>query len=118
MTSQPSQEVQLLLAAEKRATEKVSEARQRKARRLKQAKEEAAADIEQFKAESQITFNKYETEHIGSKDDIAKKIERETTDRLETMQRRILTSKNVILDRLIGEVVGKVDAKLHRNKFH
>lgn len=106
------------MAAEKRATEKVSESRQRKARRLKQAKEEAAADIEQFKAESQITFNRYETEHIGSKDDVAKRIERETTDRLETMQKRILTSKNVILDRLIGEVVGSVEAKLHRNKFH
>lgn len=118
MASQPSQEVQLLLAAEKRATEKVSEARTRKNQRLKRAKEEAAADIEQFKAERQITFNKYETEHIGSKDDIAKKIERETSERLENMQKRILTSKNVILDRLIGEVVGTVDAKLHRNKFH
>lgn len=118
MASQPSQEVQLLLAAEKRATEKVSEARSRKTQRLKRAKEEAAADIEQFKAERQITFNKYETEHIGSKDDIAKKIERETTDRLETMQKRILTTRNVILERLTSEVVGSVEAKLHRNKFH
>ena len=42
MSSQHSQEVQLLLTAEKRASEKVSEARKRKARRLKQAKEEAA----------------------------------------------------------------------------
>lgn len=111
-----SQEVQLLLAAEKRATEKVSEARKRKAQRLKKAKEEAAADIEQFKSERQITFNKYETEHIGSHDDIAKKIERETTDKLETMNKRIQTTRPTILDRLIGEVVNSVDPQLHRNK--
>lgn len=116
MASQPSQEVQLLLAAEKRASEKVSEARKRKAQRLKKAKEEAAADIEQFKAERQITFNRYETEHMGSKDDIAKKIDRETTEKLDTMQKRIHTTRQVILQRLIGEVVGSVDAKLHRNK--
>lgn len=117
MTShQPSQEVQLLLAAEKRASERVSEARKRKAQRLKKAKEEAAADIEQFKAERQITFNKYETEHMGSKDDIAKKIERETTEKLETMGKRIQNTRHVILERLIGEVVQNVSPKMHRNK--
>lgn len=116
MASTQSQEVQLLLAAEKRATEKVSEARKRKAQRLKRAKEEAAADIEQFKGERQITFNKYETEHIGSHDDVAKKIERETTEKLDGMNKRIHTTRSTILDRLIGEVVGSVDAKLHRNK--
>lgn len=116
MASQPSQEVQLLLAAEKRALEKVSEARKRKAMRLKKAKEEAAADIEQFKAERQITFNKYETEHIGSKDDVAKRIDRETVEKLETMQKRIQTTRGHILERLIGEVVGSVEAKMHRNK--
>lgn len=116
MASSPSQEVQQLLNAEKRATEKVSEARKRKAQRLKKAKEEAAADIEQFKGERQISFSKYEIDHMGSKDDIAKKIERETSERLETMQKRISTSRGVILDRLIGEVVSSVDAKLHRNK--
>lgn len=116
MASQPSQEVQLLLAAEKRASEKVSEARMRKAQRLKRAKEEAAAEIESFKAERQITFTKYETEHIGSKDDVAKKIDRDTTDRLESMKKSMQAAKGVMLEKLIGEVVGQVDAKLHPNK--
>lgn len=116
MASQPSQEVQLLLAAEKRASEKVTEARQRKAQRLKRAKEEAAADIEQFKGERQIAFSKYETEHIGSKEDIAKKIDRGTTEKLDTMGKRIHTTRGVILERLIDEVVGTVDVRLHRNK--
>ena len=46
-----TQGIQQLLAAEKRAAEKVSEARKRKNRRLKQAKEEAQAEIEKYKQE-------------------------------------------------------------------
>lgn len=95
--------------------DQVSEARKRKAQRLKKAKEEAAAEIEQFKSERQITFTKYEREHIGSKDDVAKKVERETTEKLETMKTRIESTRGKILDRLIGEVVGSVKAQMHRN---
>lgn len=116
MSSQHSQEVQLLLTAEKRASEKVAEARKRKARRLKQAKEEAAAEIEQFKAERQIAFQKYETEHMGSRGDVAKKIDQETNEKLEAMGKRIDSTKSVILDRLITEVTSNVDPKLHRNR--
>ena len=50
MASQ-TQGIQQLLAAEKRAAEKVSEARKRKNRRLKQAKEEAQTEIEKYKSE-------------------------------------------------------------------
>lgn len=108
MANQPSQEVQLLLAAEKRASEKVAEARKRKAQLLKRAKEEAAADIEQFKSERQIVFNKYETEHIGSKDDVAKKIDRDTTERLDTLQKRMKTNQNKIIDALMETIVDGV----------
>lgn len=116
MSSQHSQEVQLLLTAEKRASEKVAEARKRKARRLKQAKEEANAEIEQFKSERQIAFTKYETEHMGSRGDIAKKIDQDTNEKLEVMAKRIESTKQTILGRLIEEVISNVDPKLHRNK--
>lgn len=115
MSSQ-SQEVQLLLTAEKRASEKVNEARKRKARRLKQAKEEASAEIEQFKQDQQKRFLKYESEHMGSRGDIAKKIDTETDAKLEAMAKRIESTKMTILDRLIEEVITNVDPKLHRNK--
>lgn len=115
MASQHSQEVQLLLAAEKRASEKVAEARKRKTRRLKQAKEEAAAEIELFKAERQKMFTKYEEEHIGSRGDVAKRIDRETNEKLEEMSGRIENTKKLILARLIDEVVTNVDPNLHRN---
>lgn len=116
MSSQHSQEVQLLLTAEKRASEKVAEARKRKARRLKQAKEEAAAEIEHYKKERQIAFQKYESEHMGSRGDVAKKIDQETTEKLEAMARRIESTRSTILERLIEEVVSNVNPKLHRNK--
>ncbi len=51
MASQ-TQGIQQLLSAEKKAAEKVSEARKRKNRRLKQAKEEAQAEIEAYKVRS------------------------------------------------------------------
>ncbi len=41
--------IQQLLAAEKRAAEKVNEARKRKARRLKQAKEEAQQEVDRYR---------------------------------------------------------------------
>lgn len=115
MSSQHSQEVQLLLTAEKRASEKVAEARKMKTKRLKQAKEEAAADIELFKAERHKAFEEYERLHIGSKGDVAKRIETETTEKINEMASRINSTKQQILDRLISEVVTNVDPKLHRN---
>lgn len=48
MASQ-TQGIQQLLAAEKRAAEKINEARKRKAQRLKQAKQEAQAEIEKYR---------------------------------------------------------------------
>ena len=51
-----TQGIQQLLAAEKCAAEKVSDARRRKNRRLKQAKEEAQQEIEKYKAEREKQF--------------------------------------------------------------
>ncbi|MBN3272414.1 VATG1 ATPase, partial [Polyodon spathula] len=55
MASQ-SQGIQQLLQAEKRAADKVAEARKRKNRRLKQAKEEAQAEIEQYRLQREKEF--------------------------------------------------------------
>ncbi len=41
--------IQQLLSAEKRAADKINDARKRKARRLKQAKEEAQQEIEKYR---------------------------------------------------------------------
>uniref|UniRef100_A0A9L0S2E7 V-type proton ATPase subunit G n=1 Tax=Equus caballus TaxID=9796 RepID=A0A9L0S2E7_HORSE len=66
MASQ-SQGIQQLLQAEKRAAEKVSEARKRKNRRLKQAKEEAQAEIEQYRLQREKEFKAKEAANIHIK---------------------------------------------------
>ena len=48
--------IQQLLVAEKKAAEKVSDARKRKAKRLKQAKEEAQAEIEKYRLLGYLVF--------------------------------------------------------------
>ncbi|KAF3821141.1 hypothetical protein GH733_011294 [Mirounga leonina] len=69
MASQ-SQGIQQLLQAEKRAAEKVSEARKRefrgKNRRLKQAKEEAQAEIEQYRLQREKEFKAKEAARLHS----------------------------------------------------
>lgn len=55
MASQ-TQGIQQLLAAEKRAAEKINEARKRKAQRLKQAKQEAQAEIEKYRTVRAVSF--------------------------------------------------------------
>lgn len=47
--------IQQLLAAEKRAAEKINEARKRKTQRLKQAKQEAQAEIDKYREVSWLS---------------------------------------------------------------
>jgi len=109
-----SQGIQQLLAAEKRAAEKVSEARKRKNRRLKQAKEEAQAEIEKYKAERERAFKENEAKHIGSKDDIAAKIEADTKVKIEAMNRSVATNKDGVIDSLI-KLVCEIKPEVHKN---
>uniref|UniRef100_A0A5S6QM08 V-type proton ATPase subunit G n=1 Tax=Trichuris muris TaxID=70415 RepID=A0A5S6QM08_TRIMR len=78
MASQTSG-IQQLLAAEKKAAEQVNEARKRKARRLKQAKEEAQQEIEKYREQREQQFRQYEAKHLGSRQDIAQRIEQDAT---------------------------------------
>lgn len=114
MASQ-TQGIQQLLAAEKKAAEKVSEARKRKAKRLKQAKEEANAEIERFKAEKDRQFKAYEAQHMGSRDDIMQKIDLETEAQLEQMKKFVAQNKDKVIDDLLSRIVDEVQPELHRN---
>jgi len=135
MASQ-TQGIQQLLAAEKKAAEKVQAARKRKAIRLKQAKDEATAEIQKFKAEREIAFREYETKHMGSRyvfthvcyivcthqhvfllfrDDVASQIEQETKNRLETMNKNVSQNKDQVIKDLLHRVIGEVKPELHRN---
>ncbi|GIX97495.1 hypothetical protein CEXT_4171 [Caerostris extrusa] len=75
MFKNDSQSIQHLLGAEKKAEERVNQARKRKRcaflqakhLRLKQAKEEAQAEIEQLRQEREKEFKEYEAKYLGSK---------------------------------------------------
>ncbi|KAK1126240.1 V-type proton ATPase subunit G [Melipona quadrifasciata] len=113
MASQ-TQGIQQLLAAEKRAAEKVAEARKRKARRLKQAKEEAQDEIEKYRQERERQFREFEAKHMGSKEDVAARIEVDTKLKTEEMTQTISMHKDSVV-RTILDLVYDIKPELHKN---
>ena len=101
-------------AAEKRAAEKVAEARKRKNRRLKQAKEEAQVEIEKYKAERERAFKDNEAKNVGSKEDIAIKIEADTKVKIEAMNRSVASNKAEVISNLIS-LVCDIKPEVHKN---
>jgi len=113
MASQ-TQGIQQLLAAEKRAAEKVAEARKRKARRLKQAKEEAQDEIEKYRQERERQFKEFENKHMGSKEDVAARIEADTKIKINEMQKAVNLHKEAVITKVL-ELVYDIKPELHKN---
>lgn len=99
MTSQTAG-IQQLLAAEKKAAEKINEARKRKTKRLKQAKDEAQAEVEKYRHDHDRQFKEYEAKHLGSRDDIAQRIDTETKQHLDSMQQSVNVHKEKVKRKL------------------
>ncbi|CAG9834371.1 unnamed protein product [Diabrotica balteata] len=114
MASHQSQGVQQLLTAEKRAADKVTEARKRKARRLKQAKEEAQDEIEKYRKERERQFREFEAKHMGSREDVAAKIELDTKRRIEEMNKAILNQKEPVILEIL-KLVYDIKPEVHKN---
>lgn len=113
MASQ-TQGIQQLLAAEKRAAEKVSDARKRKARRLKQAKEEAQDEIEKYRQEREKQFREFEAKHMGSKEDVAARIDADTRVKIEEMNNQVAAHKNQVMLKIL-DLVYDIKPELHKN---
>jgi len=113
MASQ-SQGVQQLLAAEKKAAEKVAEARKRKNIRLKQAKHEAQQEIERLTTDRKQQFEEYERRHLGSQDDIAVRIKKETVEKKSTQNQIVSTNKDKVIARILS-MVQDIKPELHQN---
>ena len=92
----------------------MSEARKRKNRRLKAAKEEAQTEIEKYKAERERAFKESEQKNIGSKDDIAAKIEADTKVKIEAMNRSVATNKAMVIQGLL-ELATDIKPEVHKN---
>ena len=106
--------IQQLLAAEKRAAEKINEARKRKAQRLKQAKQEAQAEIEKYRAERERQFKEYEQQYLGTKEDIETSIRRETESTLQQMEHSVKANSQQVIVRLL-QLVCDIRPELHHN---
>uniref|UniRef100_A0A915KU04 V-type proton ATPase subunit G n=1 Tax=Romanomermis culicivorax TaxID=13658 RepID=A0A915KU04_ROMCU len=106
--------IQQLLGAEKKAAEKINDARKRKAKRLKQATEEAKAEIEKCRQEREAVFRDYEAKFLGSKDDVQQRIELETRQNLEHMQQSVNNNKENVIKEILS-LVCQIEPKVHHN---
>ncbi|KAG4074204.1 hypothetical protein HA402_015507 [Bradysia odoriphaga] len=113
MTNQ-SQGIQQLLAAEKVAADKVGEARKRKTRRLKQAKDEATEEIEKYRQERERQFKDFETQHVGSREGVANRIDKDAKLKLEEMTRALASNKEAVIKDVL-RLVYDIEPKLHKN---
>ncbi|KAM4635591.1 V-type proton ATPase subunit G 1 [Polymixia lowei] len=113
MASQ-SQGIQQLLQAEKRAAEKVAEARKRKNRRLKQAKEEAQAEIEQYRLQREKEFKTKEAAALGSHGNSAVEVDRETAERMGRLQTSYRGNREAVLGDLL-RMVCDIKPEFHAN---
>jgi len=103
-----------LLTAEKRAAEKINDARKRKTQRLKQAKQEAQAEVEKYRLEREHQFKEYEQQYLGTKEDIEAGIVRETEAELESMKKNVSANKQQVIVRLL-QLVCDIRPELHHN---
>ncbi|XP_050642731.1 V-type proton ATPase subunit G 1-like [Macaca thibetana thibetana] len=103
MASQ-SQGIQQPLLAEKRAAEKVSEARERKNRRLKQAKEAAQAEIEQYRLQREKEFKAKEAAALGSHGSCRTEVEEETQEKMTILHTCFQQNRDEVLDNLLAFV--------------
>ncbi|XP_004401930.1 PREDICTED: V-type proton ATPase subunit G 1-like [Odobenus rosmarus divergens] len=113
MASQ-SQGIQQLLQAEKRAAEKVSEARKRKNRRLKQAKEAAQAEIEQYRLQREKEFKAKEAAALGSHGSCSTEVEKETQEKKTILQAYYQQNRDEVLDNLLAFVCD-IRPEIHEN---
>ncbi|XP_064479860.1 V-type proton ATPase subunit G-like [Ornithodoros turicata] len=106
--------IQVLLAAEKKALEKVAEAKKRKAKRLKDARVSAQAEIEKFKEEREKQFKEYEAAHMGSREEIVGSIEGGTVTKLAAIETSVQQQKKGVIEKLL-KIVYDVEPKVHCN---
>ncbi|XP_075040985.1 V-type proton ATPase subunit G 1 [Mixophyes fleayi] len=106
--------IQQLLQAEKRAAERVGEARKRKNRRLKQAKEEAQAEIEQYRLQREKEFKAKEAAALGSHGSCSEEMEKETTEKMSIIEENYRKHRELVLDQILAFVCD-VKPEIHIN---
>uniref|UniRef100_F7API3 V-type proton ATPase subunit G n=1 Tax=Equus caballus TaxID=9796 RepID=F7API3_HORSE len=111
MTSQ-SQGIQQLLQAEKRAKDKLEEAKKRK--RLKQAKEEAMAEIDQYRMQRDKEFRLKQSKIMGSQSSLSGEIEEQTQGQIKELNGSYSKYMENVMNQLLS-VVCDVKPEIHMN---
>lgn len=68
-----------------------------KVRRIKQARDEAQAEIENYRKERERQFKEYENLHLGSRDDVAAKIDKNTEQLMIKMEEEVKTNAESVI---------------------
>ncbi|XP_061041249.1 V-type proton ATPase subunit G 3 isoform X2 [Eubalaena glacialis] len=113
MTSQ-SQGIHQLLQAEKRAKDKLEEAKKRKAKRLRQAKEEAMAEIDQYRMQRDQEFRQKHAKIMGSQSNISEEIEVQTLEKIKELNGSYNKSMESVINQLLS-IVCDVKPEIHAN---
>ncbi|XP_075843538.1 V-type proton ATPase subunit G 3 [Microtus pennsylvanicus] len=119
MTSQ-SQGIQQLLQAEKRAKDKLEEAKKKngtaqgKGRRLKQAKEEAVAETDQYRLQMEKAFRLKQSKIMGSQSHLADEIEEQTLEKIKELNRSYSACMESVMNQLLS-MVCSLQAEVHVN---
>ncbi|XP_035189398.1 V-type proton ATPase subunit G 3 [Oxyura jamaicensis] len=116
MTSQ-SQGIQQLLQAEKRAKDKLEEAKKRKGKRLKQAKEEAIAEIDHYRLQREKEFRNKQTNVMGSQGNLSAKIEEQTTEAIQKLTSSYHKNKESMMKKLLN-MIYDINPEVHPNFRH
>ncbi|KAM9007085.1 V-type proton ATPase subunit G 3 [Neopsephotus bourkii] len=116
MTSQ-SQGIQQLLQAEKRAKDKLEEAKKRKGKRLKQAKEEAIAEIDHYRLQREKEFRNKQTTVMGSQGNLSAKIEEQTTENIRNLTSSYHKNMESMMKKLLNTICD-INPELHPNFRH
>ncbi|XP_014587538.1 V-type proton ATPase subunit G 3-like [Equus przewalskii] len=125
MTSQ-SQGIQQLLQAEKRAKDKLEEAKKShrttsrlnlltgKGKRLKQAKEEAMAEIDQYRMQRDKEFRLKQSKIMGSQSSLSGEIEEQTQGQIKELNGSYSKYMENVMNQLLS-VVCDVKPEIHMN---
>lgn len=81
---------------------------------MKQAKEEAQDEIEKYRQEREKQFREFEAKHMGSKEDVAARIEADTKIKTEEMNQTVSMHKDSVVHTIL-ELVYDIKAELHKN---
>nr|XP_010308922.1 PREDICTED: V-type proton ATPase subunit G 3 isoform X1 [Balearica regulorum gibbericeps] len=116
MTSQ-SQGIQQLLQAEKRAKDKLEEAKKKYNRKGKEAREEAIAEIDHYRLQREKEFRNKQTNVMGSQGNLSAKIEEQTTETVRNLTSSYHKNMESMMKKLLSTICD-INPEVHPNFRH